>query len=214
MVLSYYKYVVRNYFEQTFLKLKLRKKNYIGKKCFIYKHSIIEGNNILNDYVNVLNNVRLKKNAKIGLRSVVSNIEVGENSFLDCGVICTGYGEGKITIGKESYIGINNILDWSDNISIGNYVHIAGPSTGLWTHSSVNMTLKNIGLNNLSPEDRYTFPINIEDNVYIGGGCIIYPGVTIHHHSIVAPNSTVTKDVESYTMVGGSPAKFIKNIDK
>jgi acetyltransferase-like isoleucine patch superfamily enzyme len=213
MILSYYKYTIKSFFVQAFLKYKLRKRNYIGKKCFISKDVILEGNNFIHDYVYLLENVKLKRNARIGIRALISNIEVGENSFLESGVMCTGFGEGRITIGKESYIGINNILDWSNNISIGDYVHIAGPSTGLWTHSSVNMTLKSTELNNSSSCNRYTLPIKIEDNVFIGGGCIIYPGVTIHHHSIVAPNSTVVKDVESYTMVGGSPAKIIKNID-
>jgi maltose O-acetyltransferase len=214
MALIYYKYVTRKYFEQTFLKFKLRKKNYIGRNCFIYKKSILEGGNVINDNVNILKNVKLMRNVRIGQGASISNIEIGENSFLDSGVKCTGFGSGKIIIGKESYVGINNILDWSNNISIGNYVHIAGPSTGIWTHSSVNMTLKNIELSQLSSGERYTLPIVIEDNVYIGGGCIIYPGVTIHHHSVVAPNSTVVKDVESYTMVGGSPAKFIKDVNK
>jgi acetyltransferase-like isoleucine patch superfamily enzyme len=214
MALIYYKYITRKYFEQVFLKFKLRKKNYIGRNCFIYKKSILKGGNVINDNAYLLENVTLNRNVRIGLGAVLSNIEVGENSFLDCGVLCTGFGKGKISVGKESYIGINNILDWSNNINIGNFVHIAGPSTGIWTHSSVNMTIKSIELSKLSSEERYTFPIIIEDNVYIGGGCIIYPGVTIHHHSIVAPNSTVVKDVESNTMVGGSPAKFIKNINK
>lgn len=214
MRLPYYKFILKNFFEQSLLKFRLRKKNYIGKNCYIYKKSIFEGGNIINSNAIILENVRLMRNVRIGIRAVISNAEIGENSFLDSGVICTGFGNGKISIGKESYIGINNVLDWSDNISIGNYVHIAGPSTGIWTHSSFEMTLNNVDLNNLTSKERYTKPINIEDNVYIGGGCIIYPGVTIHHHSIVAPNSTVVKDVESFTMVGGSPAKFIKNIDK
>jgi acetyltransferase-like isoleucine patch superfamily enzyme len=52
----------------------------------------------------------------------------------------------------------------------------------------------------------------IEDNVYIGGNCTIYPGITIHHHSIVAPNSAVTKDVPSHSMLGGVPAKVVKQL--
>jgi acetyltransferase-like isoleucine patch superfamily enzyme len=213
MILSYYKYFVRNFLEQSFVKFKLRNNNYIGKNCFIFKESILEGGNFINDYATLLKNVKLKRNARIGMRAQLSNIEVGENTFVDSGVVCTGFGDGKIMIGNESYIGIDIVLDWSNNLTIGSYVHI-GSSTGIWTHSSVNMVLKSIELSKLSSADRYTLPIVIEDNVYIGGCSTIYPGVTIHHHAVVAPNSAVTKDVESYTLVGGSPAKFIKNIDK
>ena len=143
----------------------------------------------------------------------MSEIEVGKNTPIEGGVVCTDYGKGKIKIGKECYIGVYNILDWSDNITIGNYVHIAGPSTGLWTHSSAKQCLAGLPLKNKDIKYRPTAPITIEDNVYIGGNCIIYPGVTIHQHSIVAPNSTVTKDVNSYTMVGGITAKIIKQLN-
>jgi acetyltransferase-like isoleucine patch superfamily enzyme len=63
--------------------------------------------------------------------------------------------------------------------------------------------------------DKYrpTAPIIIEDNVYIGCNCTIYPGLKIHHHSILTSNSAITKDVESYFMVGGVPAKVIKKIN-
>jgi len=110
-------------------------------------------------------------------------------------------------------MGIFNFLDWSDNIIIGDFVHIAGPSTGLWTHTSAPMCLNSIPLEEKSKKYRPTAPIVIESNVYIGGNCTIYPGITIGHHSIVAPNSAITRDVLPYTMVGGVPAKIIKKLD-
>ncbi len=213
MILSYYKFSIKESILQSILKFKLRRKNYIGKNCFISKNSHLEGNVTIRDNSKISDGVILNKNVIIGNNAQISNLEAGENTFLDYGVVCTGYGSGRIMIGKECYIGINNVLDWSANITIGNFVHIAGPSTGIWTHSSVNMVMKNIVLENVRSEERKTSPVVIEDNVYIGGGCIIYPGVKISHHSIVAPGSVVTKDVDSYTMVGGVPAIFIKKIE-
>lgn len=204
---------VKNVIRQFFFKIRIDNSNYIGHKCVISKDCILGGENSIGDFTLISENVKLDRKAKVGVRAVLSNIEVGENSFIESGVICSGSGKGKIKIGKETYIGINNILDWSDNIEIGSYVHIAGPSTGLWTHSSVKMVLKNIPLFEQNKEDRATSPIKIEDNVYIGGNCTIYPGVVIHNHSVVTPNSVVNKNVEPYTMVGGVPAKFIKKIN-
>jgi len=204
---------IKNFVKQFFIKLKIGKSNVIGRKCIISKDCIFGGNNEIGDYTRLSENVILHKSAKIGSRATLSNIEIGENSFIESGVICTGSGNGKIKIGKESYIGINNILDWSDDIEIGDYVHIAGSSTGLWTHTSVNMVLKNIALFDQKTGDRTTSPIKIGNNVYIGGNCTIYPGVIIHDHSVVMPNSVVSKDVEPHTMVGGVPAKFIKNTE-
>lgn len=55
-------------------------------------------------------------------------------------------------------------------------------------------------------------PIHIEDDVWIGSGTIVLPGVTIGHGSVVAAGAVVTKDVPAMTVVGGIPAKPIKKI--
>lgn len=55
-------------------------------------------------------------------------------------------------------------------------------------------------------------PVHIGRNVWIGVGAIILPGVTIGDNAVVAAGAVVTKDVAPNTIVGGNPAKFIKNI--
>jgi len=52
--------------------------------------------------------------------------------------------------------------------------------------------------------------INIGNDVWIGYNSTIMAGVTIGDGAIIATNSTVIKDVEPYTIVGGNPAKEIK----
>jgi len=213
MFLGYYKYHFKLFINQTIIKFFLRKKRVnISSGCFISNNSEISKGVYIGKNTNIGNNVILKENVHIGSNASLSNITVGKNSSIETGVICTGYGNGKVIIGEESYIGVYDILDWSDNIKIGNYVHIAGPSTGLWTHSSSKQALAGLPLLEKDINYRPTSPIIIEDHVYIGGNCTIYPGVTIRHHSIVAPNSVVNKDVESHTLVGGVPAKVIKRI--
>ncbi len=56
-------------------------------------------------------------------------------------------------------------------------------------------------------------PVIIGDNVWIGASVTIVPGVTIGDNAIIAAGAVVTKNVEPNTVVGGVPAKFIKNID-
>ena len=55
-------------------------------------------------------------------------------------------------------------------------------------------------------------PVHICRNAWIGAGATILPGVTVGENAVVAAGAIVTKDVAPSTIVGGNPAKFIKNI--
>ncbi|MEZ7527681.1 acyltransferase [Cloacibacterium normanense] len=55
-------------------------------------------------------------------------------------------------------------------------------------------------------------PVIIKDNVWVGEGAAILSGVTIGENSIIATNTVVTKDVPANSVVGGIPAKIIKQI--
>ena len=57
-------------------------------------------------------------------------------------------------------------------------------------------------------------PINIGNNVWIGGSAVICPGVTIGDNAVIAAGAVVVKDVPSNVVVGGNPAKVIKFIDQ
>ncbi|WP_090795297.1 maltose acetyltransferase domain-containing protein [Pelagirhabdus alkalitolerans] len=70
----------------------------------------------------------------------------------------------------------------------------------------------------LDPTERnsgYEFakPIEIGDNVWIGGSAVINPGVTIGNDVVIASSAVVTKDVPDAVVVGGNPAKIIKKIE-
>ncbi|BBW44648.1 TPA: maltose O-acetyltransferase [Enterobacter asburiae] len=55
-------------------------------------------------------------------------------------------------------------------------------------------------------------PVNISNNVWIGGRAVINPGVTIGDNVVVASGAVVTKDVPANVVVGGNPAKIIKTL--
>jgi len=56
--------------------------------------------------------------------------------------------------------------------------------------------------------------IHIKKNAWIGAGATILPGVTVGENAVVAAGAVVSKDVPANTVVGGIPAKYIKNIDQ
>ncbi len=70
----------------------------------------------------------------------------------------------------------------------------------------------------LDPTERnsgkeYAKPITFGNNVWIGGSAVITPGVTVGDNVVIAAGSVVTKDVPDNVVVGGNPARIIKNID-
>jgi acetyltransferase-like isoleucine patch superfamily enzyme len=55
--------------------------------------------------------------------------------------------------------------------------------------------------------------IYISDNVWIGRGAVILPGITIGQNSVIASGSIVTRDIPANVLVGGTPAKVIREIN-
>jgi acetyltransferase-like isoleucine patch superfamily enzyme len=67
----------------------------------------------------------------------------------------------------------------------------------------------------ISPDKRYSLvpkPIHIKKNAWIGANATILQGVTIGENAVVAAGSVVSKDIPDNVIVGGAPAKIIKEI--
>lgn len=60
----------------------------------------------------------------------------------------------------------------------------------------------------------YGIPVNIGDNVWIGGRAIINPGVKIGNNVVIASGAVITKDVPDNVVAGGNPAKIIKRMEE
>lgn len=54
--------------------------------------------------------------------------------------------------------------------------------------------------------------IFIGNDAWLGTGVVVLPGTTIGEGAVVAANSVVTRDVKPYTIVGGTPARFIREV--
>lgn len=95
-------------------------------------------------------------------------------------------------------------------IRIHNNVVIAADVTFV-THDVIYLMLRQI---NRELDIQHADCIEVMDNVFIGLGAIILPGVKIGSNVIIAAGSVVTKDVPSNSVVGGNPAKYISSFDK
>ncbi|MGM9802786.1 MAG: sugar O-acetyltransferase [Muribaculaceae bacterium] len=79
-------------------------------------------------------------------------------------------------------------------------------------HNVVFATL-NHGVSSEDRQHTYPAPIVLGRNVWVGSNSTILQGVTIGDNAIIAAGAVVNKDVAANTIVGGVPAKFIKNIE-
>jgi len=113
------------------------------------------------------------------------NIKIGEGTFINTEV-SFGVPNEKVVIGKNVHIGPRVMFET--------------------TNHSLSYDPKN-------GRSRWTKPITVEDEVWVGAGAIITQGVTVGRGSVIAAGAVVTKDVEPKTIVGGVPARIIRHIE-
>lgn len=118
---------------------------------------------------------------------------------------CINNAVGDVTIGDHTRIGIHSTI--IGPVCIGSHVHLAQGITVTALNHRYDDKKRRIDEQGVS-----TQPVVISDDVWIGANAVILPGVTIGRHAVVAAGAVVTKDVPDYCMVGGVPAKIIKNI--
>ena len=78
--------------------------------------------------------------------------------------------------------------------------------------ASLRLRVDTVGFNLDDRDVTYASKVVIGKNVWIGSGVSIVPNVTIGDNSIIASGAVVTKDIPSNVLVGGVPARVIKNI--
>lgn len=130
------------------------------------------------------------------------NLEVGDQGFLKIGDYSM-INSARIRCVLSITIGNYNMISW------GTYI------TDSWPDFSVDR--KQILLDQiLQPEKLVSLsipkPVILEDNVWVGFGCVIMPGVTIGEGAVVASKTVVKTNIEPYTVVGGSPMRVIKRL--
>ncbi len=115
-----------------------------------------------------------------------------------------------VNIGKDVYIGHEVMFDrvFTDHIYIGDHSSV-GDRTIITAHANIP---SDTILKKLYP--RQIKKTIIGKGVWIMPNVVIIPGVTIGDESVIATGSVVTKDVPPRTLVGGVPAKVLKDLSK
>lgn len=137
---------------------------------------------------------------------------IGKNVNIDVPFYCD---HGKnIFIGDNVIIGMNCTFVDNQTIHIGNQVMIA---SNVQIYTAAHPVLpherfaKNWQENHSTFFRTYARPVAIEDNVWIGAGTIILPGVTIGQNSVIGAGSVVTHSVPENCVAFGNPCKIFRS---
>ena len=142
-----------------------------------------------------------------------NGVEIGANTFVMHGAVLHVYNfrnlpNSGIKIGRDSLIGEYTIIRGQGGVHIGDRVYTS-PMTQL------------IAVNHMFEDPHKPFieqgitaqGIVVEDDVWLGANVVITDGVRIGRGAVVAAGAVVTQDVPPHTIVGGVPARIIREID-
>lgn len=138
--------------------------------------------------------VRLLLYEKVGRVSFVDRATVNLMMYTDVHAAPT------LEIGRNASIGRHCLLDSRGGLKIGDNVNISSYTrivTG--THDPMSRDFRGSLL-----------PVRIGERAWLGTGVTVLPGCSVGAGAVVAAGSVVTKDVEAFAIVAGSPARFVK----
>lgn len=111
-----------------------------------------------------------------------------------------------IRLGRNAFINFNCVFLDCAPIEIGDNLQM-GPAAQLYTAAHpLETDVRRSGL-------EYARPIRIGNDVWIGGGAIILPGVTIGDRSVIGAGSVVVRDVPAAKVVAGNPARILRDLE-
>lgn len=117
----------------------------------------------------------------------------------------TVYAPELLHLGEDTGVGEYCVLRANGGMTIGSRVQIAAGAI---------LTTRGHPLGIPRHTQTVDAPIVIEDDVWIGSGAVILPGVTVGRGAIVAAGAVVTSDVEPMTVVAGVPARQLRTIEE
>jgi len=148
---------------------------------------------------------------RVGKKSIIPLLRqngavIGNNCDIEVPLIFHNCRDFKnLQVGNNVHIGKNCFFDLKDKIFIEDNVVISMQTTFI-THTDMSKS----GLTEKYPPTQK--PISVKNNAYIGANAIILMGVTLGDFSMAAAGAVVTTDVQPRTIVGGVPAKIIKEL--
>ncbi|WP_298819676.1 acyltransferase [Chloroflexus sp.] len=138
----------------------------------------------------------------------LAGLPIGDGTIIMGPLRLHGYGpiSKRLRIGRNCVINTDCFFDLNDCITIADHVGIGHEVMILTASHEMGQAAHRAG-------PLTTAPVTIESGAWIGARALILPGVQIGAGSVVAAGSVVTRTVPANTLVGGVPARPIRQLD-
>ena len=130
---------------------------------------------------------------------LVPDFVMGDYAQLHNSSLTSGY--QPIRIGHNCWIGQQSILNCTETLTLGNNVRV-GTGSHIWTHVASGELLEGCTLYG-------EHPVTVEDDVWIVGGAVISPGLTLGRRAVIMTGAVLTKSAEAGHTYAGVPAKDV-----
>ncbi len=163
------------------------------------------------------NRIRLGSGAYLDegvyIHACPQGVQIGSGSLIMYGSVLHTYNfrdlpHAHIRIGRDSLIGEHNVIRGQGGVTIGDRVYTSPLVQIMAVNHVFDDPARSFVGQGLTAEG-----IVIEDDVWIGSGAVITDGVRIARGAVVAAGAVVTRDVPPHTLVGGVPARVLRQID-
>ncbi len=168
-----------------------------------YDEELIKERQIVKDLCYEYNKIKPSSmnERKEKIKSILGKTK--DNFLIEQPFVCDyGY---NIEIGENFYANHNLVILDANKVKFGDNVFIA-PNCGFYTAGHpINADMRKEGL-------EYAKPIEIGNDVWIGGNVVVLPGVKIGNNVVIGAGSIVNKDIPSNSVAVGNPCRVIKEI--
>ncbi len=136
-------------------------------------------------------------------------LEIGPGSLFEPDVWITAPGSARVRIGAGTFLNLGVMIAAERLVEIGDHCMLAN---GCFVSDASHRFD--------DPDRPITWqgfeskgPTRIGDNCWLGAGVVVTSGVTIGERCVIGANSVVTRDIESFSVAAGAPAKVLQKID-
>ena len=149
----------------------------------------------------------------VNIHACPQGVTIGSGTLVMHGAILHVYNfrnlpHAGIRIGRDSLIGEYNVIRGQGGVTIGDRVYTSPMVQILAVNHVFDDPTRSFVDQGITAEG-----IVIEDDVWVGAGAVITDGVRVGKGDVIAAGAVVTKDVAPHTVVGGVPARLLREID-